>query len=167
MLSARARFVRGLPFSVRMHRVHPGAVCLATIPPAQNPSPLQSRKHPFTCLLPQKSFDREFSPPRRAQLLPMISPISLNLFRTLRYPSLFLPYPADVFLPPSPSFPSAGRPLRILQHPPDVLLLLFFSPSTLHTLLVRQTLYRPPDVIPHVLPSAERYTVRLASFPTL
>ena len=141
MLSARARFVRGLPFSVRMHRVHPGAVCLATIPPAQNPSPLQSRKHPFTCLLPQKSFDREFSPPRRAQLLPMISPISLNLFRTLRYPSLFLPFPADVFLPPSPSFPSAGRPLCILQHPPDVLLLLFFALYPPHS-------SRPPNVIP-------------------
>ena len=76
------------------------------------------------------------------------TPLPLNLSQTLPYPPLFLPYPVDVFLQPSPSFPSAGRPLRILQHPPDVLLLLFFSPSTLHTLLVRRTLYRPPDVIP-------------------
>jgi len=76
------------------------------------------------------------------------TPLRLNLSQTLPYPSLVLPYPADIFLPPSPSFPSAGRPLGILQHPPDVLLLLFFSPSAVHTLLVRRRLYRPPDVIP-------------------
>ena len=135
--------------------------------PSAKPLPPAAPEAPFACLLPQKSFDCEFSPPRRALLLPMIPPLPLNLSRMLPYPPLFLPYPADVFLPPSPSFPSAGRPLRILQHPPDVLLLHFFSPSTRNTLLVRQTLYRPPDIIPHVLPSAKRYTVRLASFPTL
>jgi len=72
--SARARFVLALPFSVRTHWVHPGAVCLATIPPAQNRSPLQRWKHLLACHLPQKPFHREFSPPRRAQFLPMILP---------------------------------------------------------------------------------------------
>ena len=81
----------------------------------------------------------------------MIPPLPLNLSRTLPYPPLFLPYPADVFLSPSPSFPSAGRPLLILQHPADVLLLLFFSPSTLHTHLVRQMLYPPPGIFPYPL----------------
>jgi len=76
------------------------------------------------------------------------TPLPLNLCQTLPYPPLFLPYQADVFIPPSLFFLSAGRPLRILQHLPDVLLLLFFSPSTLHTLLIRRTLYHPPDVIP-------------------
>ena len=136
--------------------MHPGAVCLATIPPVQNHSPLQRWKHPFACHLPQEPFDREFSPPRRAQFLPMIPPLPLNLSRTLPYPPLFLPYPAEVFLPPSlwpttlPLLPIrrtfsvfAGRSL----YSPDVLLLLLFSPSTLHTLLVRRKLYHPPKVV--------------------
>ena len=147
--SARACFVRPLPFSVWTHQVHPGAVCLATIPPAQNHSPLQRRKHPFGCHLPQKPFDPEFSPPRRAQFLPMIPPLPLNLSRTLAYPPLFLPYPADFFLPPS------------------------LSPTTLPILPVHQTfsvsagrsptplvfaLYPPhPSRPPKVIPSAERF----------
>jgi len=97
------------------------------------------------------------------------TPLPLNLSQTLPYPHLFLPYPADVFLPPSPSFPSAGRPLRILRHPPDVLLVLFFRPlpstlfSSAERYTVRRTLYRPPNVIP----SAGCYTDRLTSFPTI
>ena len=76
------------------------------------------------------------------------TPLPLNLSQTLPYPPLFLPYPADVFLHP----PHASRP-------PDARCVFssirrtfsyssLFSPSTLHTLLVRRTLYRPPDVIP-------------------
>ena len=66
----------------------PGGVCLATIPPAQNPAPLQRQKHPFACLLPQKPFDPKFSAPRHAQRLPMIPPLPLILFRILPYPPI-------------------------------------------------------------------------------
>ena len=161
---SRARFVRALSFSVRTHRVHPGAVCLATIPLAQNPSPLQRRKHPFACLLPQKPFDYEFSPPRRAQLLPMIPPLSLNLSRTLPYLRPFPPLSSGRFPTTSPSFPSAGRPLRILQDLPDVLQHL---PHVLQHLPDVPLLlcFRP---LPSTLFSSTKcYTVRLASFPTL
>ena len=137
--------------------MHPGAVCLATIPAAQNPSPLQCRKHRFTCLLPHKPFDREFSPTRRAQLLPMIPPLPLNLSRTLPYPPLFLPYPADVFLPPSPSFPSAGPPCVFSSIRRTFSYSSFFRPllSTLFSstkrYTVRRTLYCPPGIFSYPL----------------
>ena len=135
--SAHARFVRALPFSVRTHREHPGAVCLATIPPAQNPSLLQRRKHPCACHLPQQPFDHEFSPPRCAQFLPMILPS----LRTSPKRSRTRPFSSVIQRTFSyhPFYPS---------RPPDVLLVLFYSPSTLHTLLIRRTFYCPPDVIP-------------------
>ena len=85
------------------------------------------------------------------------TPLPLNLSQTLLYPLLFLPYPADVFLPPSPSFPSAGHPLCILQHPLDVLVLLFSHPlpstlfSSAERYSVRRMLYRPPDIFPYPL----------------
>ena len=151
--------------------MHPGGVCLATMPLAQNHSPLQRRKHPFACHLPQKPFDHEFSSPRRAQFLPMIPSLPLNLSRTLPYPPLFsliqrtFSYPPLCRPLPSPSFPSARRSPYSL----DVLLLLLFSPSSLHTLLVHRKLYHPPNAFTvrrTFLLSAERYTFHLASFPT-
>ena len=127
--------------------MHPGAVCLATKPPAQNPSPLQGRKHPFACLLPQKPFDREFSPPRRAQLLPIIPLLSLNLSRTLPYPSPFPPlssrrFPTTLpFLPVRRTFSYSS-----FFHPlPSTL----FSSAKRYTL--RQTLYRLPGIFPYPL----------------
>jgi len=72
--------------------------------------------------------------------------LPLNLSQTLPYPPLFLPYPADVFIPPSPSFSSAGR-----------------SPTPPFFVLYPSDSCRPPNVIP----SAGCYTNRLTSFPTL
>ena len=125
--------------------MHPGAVCLATIPPAQNPSPLHRRKHPFACLLPQKPFDREFSPPRRAQLLPMILSLPLTLSQTLQYPLLFLPYP----LLSSGRFPITLSILPVCRTP------LAYSPAStgrsptpLFFALYPPHSSRPPNIIP-------------------
>ena len=131
--------------------MHPGAVCLATIPPVQNPSPRQRCKHPFACLLPQKPFDREFSPPRRAQLFPMIPPLPPKLSRTLPYPPPFPPLSSGRFLttlpiPPVRQMPLAYSPASAGRSPTPL-----FSPSTLHTLVIRQTLYRAPGIFPYTL----------------
>jgi len=75
------------------------------------------------------------------------TPLPLNLSQRLSYPPLFLPYPADVFLhPPHPSRPPDARCVPP-QHPPDVLLLLFFRPlpsklfSSAEHYTVRRMLY--------------------------
>ena len=134
--------------------MHPGAVCLATIPLAQNPSPLQRRKHRFACPLTQKPFDGEFSPPRGAQLLPMIPPLPLNHSRTLPYPLLFLPYPTDVFLPPPhpsrpPDAPCVFSSIRRTFSYSSFFLPL---PSTRFTSAKRytvgRTIYSPPGIFP-------------------
>ena len=138
-----------------------GGLCLATIPPAQTPSPLP-------CQMPPGS--------------PAASPGAL---RSQNLPSQSRPVPPHdtlihlncVLIPPlnPPAILNAPTPPPFLPHPADVLPLLFFSPPTfrillrspdplcvssllrrafsllfflLHTHFVRWTFYRPLDVLP-------------------
>ena len=121
-----------------------GAHCLATIPPAQNPSPLPCKMPPGSPdaspgILRSQTLPSHSRPvPSHDTLLHLncvrIPPLNPPAILNPPTPPPFLQHPADVlplllFFAPYPPHPStsAGPPLCILPSPADVLPFFFFS----------------------------------------
>ena len=139
-------FRPGAGFSIRTHWVHPGAVCLAPIPPAQNHSPLQRWKHPFACHLPSEGF----RPPNLySQTRPVPAHDSSSPSEPLLDPPVHSPFshlssgrfPTPLFVANYPPHPS---------HRPDVL--------RIHRTFSYSSSFSPLPSTPYS--SAEGYTVR-------
>jgi len=118
--------------------------------PSAKPLPPAAPEAPVRLPPPPEAFRPQILSSQMRPVPSHDTPVPLNLSQTLPYSPPFPPLSSGRFPTTLPSFPSAGRPLRILQHPPDVLLLLFFRP-------LPSTLFS----------SAGCYTDRLTSFPTL